>query len=164
MARLKIPFRFKNLGCKGFARTVWTVSPIPGWRVPHSYSGGGGAVASFSILIAEDEPAAQTPNAGPLGMLIPLLIMGVFLYFMAIRPMKKQEKERKLLIQALKKNDRVLTTGGIIGVIANVRDKDDEILLKVDENSNVRLRVARSSIVRVLSDKEPAKEPIEEKS
>jgi preprotein translocase subunit YajC len=119
-------------------------------------------VASFSILLADDEPAAPTPPSNPLNLLFPLLIMGVFLYFMAIRPMRKQEKERKLLVEALKKNDRVLTSGGIIGVIANM--KDDEVLLKVDENSNVRLRVTRSSIVRVLSEKDATKDTAEEKS
>ena len=78
--------------------------------------------------------------------------------------MKKQEKERKTLLEALKKNDRVLTSGGIIGVIANIREKDDEIVLKVDENSNVRLRLTRSSIVRVLSEKDVAKDTTEEKA
>jgi preprotein translocase subunit YajC len=121
-------------------------------------------VASFTILLAEDDPAAQAPQSSPVGLLIPLLIMGVFLYFMAIRPMKKQEKERKLLIEALKKGDKVLTSGGIIGVIAGMRDKDDEITLKIDENSNVRLRVTRSSIVRVLSDKYAPTDSAEEKS
>ena len=119
-------------------------------------------MASFSILIADEEPAAQTPTSNPLSLLFPLLIMGVFLYFMAIRPMKKQEKERKLLIEALKKNDRVLTTGGIIGVIAGI--KDDEVMLKVDDNSNLRLRLTRSSIVRVLSEKDATKDTAEEKS
>jgi preprotein translocase subunit YajC len=121
-------------------------------------------VAAFSILLADDEPAAAAPASNPFGLLFPLLIMGVFLYFLAIRPMRKQEKERKGLLETLKKNDRVVTSGGIIGVIANIRDKDDEVTLKVDENSNVRLRVTRSSIVRVLSDKDAVKDTAEEKS
>ena len=56
----------------------------------------------------------------------------------------------------MKKNDEVLTASGIIGIIAMV--KDDEVVLKVDESSNVRLRVLKSSIVRVLNPKEPAKD------
>jgi preprotein translocase subunit YajC len=121
-------------------------------------------VALFSILLADEEPAATPPQANPLLSLLPILVIGVFIYFLAIRPMKKQEKERKSLLESIKKNDRVLTSGGIIGVIANIRDKDDEIVLKVDENSNVRLRVTRSSIVRVLSDKDVAKDTTEEKT
>jgi preprotein translocase subunit YajC len=123
----------------------------------------GGAVALFSILLADEEPAAASPTNPILGLL-PILVIGVFIYFLAIRPMKKQERERKSLLEAIKKNDRVLTSGGIIGVIANIREKEDEIVLKVDENSNVRLRMTRSSIVRVLSDKDAAKETTEEKA
>jgi preprotein translocase subunit YajC len=118
----------------------------------------------FSILLAEDEPAATPPAGNPLVTLLPILVIGVFIYFLAIRPMKKQEKERKLLLESIKKNDRVLTSGGIIGVIANIRDKDEEVVLKVDENSSVRLRVTRSSIVRVLSEKDATKETTEEKT
>lgn len=120
-------------------------------------------MASFSILLADEEPAAA-PQTNPILGLLPILVIGVFIYFLAIRPMKKQERERKSLLEALKKNDRVLTSGGIIGVIANIREKEDEIVLKVDENSNVRLRMTRSSIVRVLSDKDAAKETTEEKA
>jgi preprotein translocase subunit YajC len=123
----------------------------------------GGAVASFSILLADEEPAAA-PQSNPILGLLPILVIGVFIYFLAIRPMKKQERERKTLLEALKKNDRVLTSGGIIGVIANIREKEDEIVLKVDESSNVRLRMTRSSIVRVLSDKDAGKETTEEKA
>ncbi len=119
----------------------------------------------FSILLAQDDPAPNLKEQGsPIPMMVMVLAVGAFIFFMIIRPMKKQEKERKALMESLKKNARVLTSGGIIGVIANIRDKDDEVVLKVDENSNVRLRVTRSSIVRVLSDKDPAKETTEEKT
>jgi preprotein translocase subunit YajC len=120
-------------------------------------------VALYSILLADEAPAAgAAPN--PLLNLLPIVVIGVFIYFLAIRPMKRQERERKSLLDALKKNDRVVTSGGIIGVIANIRDKDDEVVLKVDENSNVRLRMTRSSIVRVLSDKDAAQDSTEEKA
>src|SRR4051794_13033468 len=124
---------------------------------------GGGVVESFSILLADEQPAAS-PQQNPIALFAPILIIGVFIYFMAIRPMKKQERERKSLLETIKKNDRVLTSGGIIGVIANIREKEDEVVLKVDENSNVRLRMTRSSIVRVLSEKDVAKETTEEKA
>ena len=119
---------------------------------------------SFSILLADDEPAAAPPT-NPFLTLAPIAVIGVFLYMLAIRPMRKQEKERKALLESIKKNDRVLTSGGIIGVIANIRDKDDEIVLKVDENSNVRIRVTRSSIVRVLHpERDTTKDTAEEKT
>jgi preprotein translocase subunit YajC len=72
--------------------------------------------------------------------------------------MKRQEQERKTLLSALKKNDKVVTSGGIIGIVAAVKEKEDEVILKVDESSNVRLRVTRSSIVRIVGGEEAAKE------
>jgi preprotein translocase subunit YajC len=72
--------------------------------------------------------------------------------------MKRQEQERKTLLSALKKNDKVVTSGGIIGIVASVKEKEDEVMLKVDESSNVRLRVTRSSIVRIVGGDEAAKE------
>ena len=66
------------------------------------------------------------------------------------------QKERDSLVTSMKKNDEVLTASGIIGIIAQV--KDDEVILKVDESSNVRLRVLKSAIVRIVKPKEPVKD------
>jgi preprotein translocase subunit YajC len=122
-------------------------------------------VTLFSTLLAqEDPPTNNTGQGSPIPMMLMVLVVGAFIFFMIIRPMKKQEKERKTLLESLKKNVRVLTSGGIIGVIVSIRDKDEEVLLKVDENSNVRLRVTRSSIVRVLSDRDASKDATEEKT
>ncbi len=108
--------------------------------------------------------AQQTPDAGGSGgapawiSLLPLLIIGVLGYYLMIRPMKRQEQERQSLLSALKKNDKVVTSGGLIGIVAAIKEKEDEVTLKVDESSNVRLRVTKSSIVRILGGDEPAKE------
>ena len=59
---------------------------------------------------------------------------------------------------AVKKNDRVVTVGGIYGVVTNVHREADEVTLKVDEATNTKLRVTLSSIGRVLGD-EPSDEP-----
>ena len=56
------------------------------------------------------------------------------------------------MLGALKKNDRVITAGGVYGVVTNVHREADEVTLKVDESSNVKLRVTLSSIARVLGD------------
>jgi preprotein translocase subunit YajC len=57
----------------------------------------------------------------------------------------------------LQKNDRVITIGGVYGVIMNVQRDSDEIILKVDESTNAKLRVTVSSIARVLGD-QPAED------
>jgi preprotein translocase subunit YajC len=103
-------------------------------------------------LLAEGPQTPANPQGGsPFTMLLPLVAIAVLFYFLMVRPMKRQEADRKALINALKKNDRVVTSGGIIGVVSNINEKDEEVTLKVDESSNVRLRVTRPSIVRILS-------------
>jgi preprotein translocase subunit YajC len=113
----------------------------------------------FSHLILLADQASDTPAApGLLFTLLPLLVIGVIFWFLMVRPMKRQEQERQALLGALKKNDKVVTSGGIIGIVAAIKDKDDEVTLKVDESSNVRLRVTKSSIVRVLGGEDASKE------
>jgi preprotein translocase subunit YajC len=80
--------------------------------------------------------------------MLPIILMfGVF-YFFVIRPQQKQEAERKAMLAAVTKGDRVLTAGGIIGTIHTV--SDDSVELKIAEN--VKVTVSRSYITAVLKD------------
>ncbi|HEY2828422.1 MAG TPA: preprotein translocase subunit YajC [Pirellulales bacterium] len=107
------------------------------------------------LLLAEDAApggGAAPPNgpAGLLPMLFPLvLIFGLF-YFLIMRPERRKQSDHKSLLESLKKNDRVVTIGGIYGVVANVQREDDRVTLKVDEANNTKLDVTFSSIARVL--------------
>jgi preprotein translocase subunit YajC len=105
----------------------------------------------YSLLLLADQATGQegggNPNAGnPLGglggMLPSLLLILVVGYFLMIRPMQRQEKQRQALIAGVKKNDRIVNQGGIIGVVESI--KDEEVLLKGG------LRVTKSSIVKVI--------------
>ncbi len=79
------------------------------------------------------------------GMLIPLILMfGVF-YFLLIRPQQKRQKAQKELMSELQKGDKVVTSGGIHGVISNV--KEQTIILKAADN--VKLEITRANITRV---------------
>lgn len=115
---------------------------------------------SALILLADSaqDPAGRPPAADLFSSLFPILMLGVLAYFLLLRPMKKQEQERQRMLSTVKKNDRVVTSGGIIGVVASVKDKEDEVTLKVDDNSPLRLRVTKSSIVRILNADESAKD------
>jgi len=73
------------------------------------------------------------------------------LYFMILRPQRREQKSRKDMLSNLKKNDRVITAGGIYGVVTNVRNDSDEVTIKVDEATNSKLRLTLSSISRVVS-------------
>jgi preprotein translocase subunit YajC len=82
--------------------------------------------------------------------LFPMLMIFMIMYFIWLRPQRKKEDERKRMLDMLKKNDRVVTVGGIYGVV--VTTKEDEVVLKVDEEKNVKMRFTRSAISKVVSD------------
>jgi preprotein translocase subunit YajC len=109
----------------------------------------------FALQLIAQGQEQTAPAWAPMMWMLPAIVIGYFLLF---RPMRQQEKQRQALMAALKKNDKVITQGGIIGIVASVKDKEDEVTLKVDESSNVKIRVTRSSIVKIISADEPAKE------
>jgi preprotein translocase subunit YajC len=112
----------------------------------------------FALQLLAEDPPKEGPVGGLGGFLLPMLALGVLFYLFLIRPARRQENERQKLLSALKKNDKVETAGGIIGTVSSIKDKDEEVMLKIDDNSNIRLRVTRRSIVRILGGDEPAKE------
>ena len=80
-----------------------------------------------------------------LANMLPLfLIFGIF-YFILIRPQQKQQKEFKHMLENLKKNDQIVTTGGIYGTIVNIKEKT--FIIRVDENA--RLEIDKSAVARV---------------
>ncbi|MBX7169045.1 MAG: preprotein translocase subunit YajC [Pirellulales bacterium] len=103
------------------------------------------------VLLAENAPQQQV-GSGILSML-PMLVMVVLLfYFMILRPQRRDQDARTTMLANLKKNDRVVTAGGLYGVVTNVRPEADEVTLKVDETNNTRVRVTLQSIARKLGD------------
>ena len=79
------------------------------------------------------------------GMLIPLILMfGVF-YFLLIRPQQKRQKAQRALVSELQKGDKVVTSGGIHGVITNM--KEQTVIVKVGDN--VKLEITRGNITTV---------------
>ncbi len=78
----------------------------------------------------------------------------VVMYIIMIRPQRLKEKKRQEMLSKLKKNDRVVTIGGIFGTVVNIRDKD--VVLRVDDGNNVKLRILRSAVARVVEKDEDA--------
>jgi len=76
-------------------------------------------------------------------------VLALVFYLMLIRPQSKEKKQRAAMLSALKKNDRVVTIGGIVGTVLQV--KEDEVTLKVDESSNTKITFIRSAINTVTS-------------
>lgn len=102
----------------------------------------------------------QQPN--PLELLVsylPFVAVMAAAWFMLYKPERERMKKQQELLAGLKKNDRVLTTAGIYGTVANVDRAADRVSLKVDESENVRLTVTLASIQKVLSDAEESSAP-----
>ncbi|MBN2584154.1 MAG: preprotein translocase subunit YajC [Planctomycetes bacterium] len=129
----------------------------PVTAAPEATGGADQAPAETGTTIAEPvKGKTEGDNGGqkPFNMST-ILFMGVmlvFVYLILFRPQKKQEKKRREMLDAMKKNDHVVTIGGIHGVIYSVGEGD--VVLKIDERNDVRIRVAKSHIGRVLTDEE----------
>jgi len=110
------------------------------------------------LLLAVGEATGtgtNPPGGAAWDLVLPIgLILLFYLFF--IRPMMRQESERKGLLSRMKKNDKVVTSAGIYGTIIAISDTEDEITVKVDDN--VRLRMTKGSILRNLTNEEAAKE------
>jgi preprotein translocase subunit YajC len=103
------------------------------------------------------EGEAANPQGSPLNFL-PAIIGAIALwYFLIMRPERKKQSSQRTQLEALKKNDRVVTIGGIYGVVMNVQRDADEVTLKIDEATNTKIRVTFAAISRVIAD-EPAGE------
>lgn len=99
---------------------------------------------------------ADNPVRNPVGDMwfVPLMIIMLVGWFLLIRPERRRRLEFEQLIRQLKKNDRVVTSGGIIGTVVNAPEGSEDVTIRVDDSSNTRLRVLRTHILRVLADKE----------
>ena len=90
-----------------------------------------------------------------IGQFIPLILIFVIFYFFLIRPQQKKVKEHKLMVENLKRGDKVITNGGIVGSIERVIDNDKvEVLI----SENVKVEVVKSTGIQALvNNTEPKK-------
>ena len=89
---------------------------------------------------------------GNTGLFLPIMLILLVFYFLMVRPQRQEQARRQSMLQAIKKNDRVVTIGGIYGVVTNVQRESDEVTIKVDEANNTKLRMTLSAIAKVSAD------------
>ena len=82
-----------------------------------------------------------------IGQFIPLILIFVIFYFFLIRPQQKKVKEHKLMVENLKRGDKVITSGGIVGSIERVIDNDK---VEVEITENVKVEVVKSTGIQSL--------------
>ncbi len=98
---------------------------------------------------------AQLGGAGDsFGMFVPLILIFVVFYFLMIRPQQKKQKSHREMIGALRRGDRIVTNGGLIGSISRVAN-DSELIVEVA--SGVKVRVLRSMVAEILSKPQPVR-------
>ena len=78
-------------------------------------------------------------------------VVMVLFYLMMIRPQKRKEQELRNQVNAVKENDRVVTIGGIYGVVTNVQRDAQRVTVRVDESTGTKLRLNMTAIARVLT-------------
>lgn len=114
----------------------------------------------IQFVFAENAPAAGG-NPNPLTSLLPLIAIPFLFYFIIMRPKQLEERKRQAMINALKKNDKVLTLAGIYGTVVSVDNDQDRVVLRVDDN--VKIAFSKTSVLKVIdvaSDKEKEKEKV----
>jgi preprotein translocase subunit YajC len=123
-----------------------------------------GSLFSSWILLAQEagkvaqeagKEAEQAPS-GP-NFLLPLIAIFFLFYFLILRPQKNKEQAMKSMIENLKEKDRVVTIGGIYGVVTNIQRDQEMITLRIDESTGAKIRVGASAIARVVVDDEAKK-------
>ena len=109
-----------------------------------------------SIAYAMGAPggaAGQPAGSGFSGLFMMVIIFGIF-YFILIRPQQKKMKEHKKMVEELKKGDKIVTQGGIYGMVENAGP--NTLTVKIAEGTKVK--IARSSVSTVLTEEEANKE------
>ena len=97
------------------------------------------------IAYAQAAPGAGGP--GPIVTILPFILIFVIMYFMVIRPQQKKAKQHQDLLSKLKRNDEVMTSGGIYGKVIDLK----ETVVTLEVAPNVRIRVHRPQISAVLT-------------
>ena len=92
-------------------------------------------------------------NQSALIQFLPLILIFVVFYFLLIRPQQRKAKDHRVMLEALRRGDRVVTGGGILGTVSKVVSPEEVI---VDIAEGVRVRILRSTITSVLAKPDPA--------
>jgi preprotein translocase subunit YajC len=99
-------------------------------------------------------PAAGGGSSGQFNIMAIILVAVLWFYILILRPQQKQDKQRKAMMDALKKNDRVLTSAGIYGTVVSVDAEQDKVVVRIDDDRGVRVVFTRASIIKIFDGSE----------
>lgn len=111
----------------------------------------------FNYIITPANAQASGPSVGGFDLmsLLPLALIFVVFYLFLIRPQQKKAQQQKELLDSIRRGDRVLTSGGLIGVVTKVINEQE---LQIEIADDVRVRIARAMIADRISVTEPVAE------
>ncbi len=111
--------------------------------------------ASQSLAMGAPPQPGEDPLRNLLGSILPIVFIFAIFYLVLIRPQQKQQKELRKMLDTLKAGDRVLTTGGIYGIVSQVKEKS--VIVKIAENTKVEM--LRSGVQQVLPQETKEEKP-----
>lgn len=112
------------------------------------------------LILAQDGKNGGAPGGTTsfLLMLLPFIVIFFLAQLIFGSPQRREQRRKDELLKNLKKNDRVVTIGGIYGTVANIAAEKNEVTLKVDDNTRLKLRLdSIQSVLKDETEKEPAK-------
>lgn len=93
---------------------------------------------SESLAQTVDASAAPAPGEFSFSSFVPLILIFVIFYFLIVRPQSKKMKDHQQMVKNLKVGDKVVTNGGIIGVVTRVLENENQVEVEISENVNVK--------------------------
>lgn len=102
----------------------------------------------LNFILLMGAPAGGQGQSNPFMLWLPIILIFAIMYFLIFRPQAKKQKQQRMMIDALKKGDKVVTAGGIYGTIVGVKEKENTVILKIDDNTKIEL--ARNSVAQIV--------------
>lgn len=100
------------------------------------------------LLMTGTSGSGGAQGGNPLVGFLPLVLIIFIMYFLMIRPQAKKQKEHRAMLEKLEKGDKILTSGGIIGTVAGIKENEGLLIVKIADNVKVELN--RNSVAQVL--------------
>jgi preprotein translocase subunit YajC len=99
-------------------------------------------------LFAQTQAAPKAGGQNPMSMLVMMAVIFAIIYFLMIMPQRKKQKETQNMLNNMKKGDKIVTVGGLLGTVGNV--KDSSVMVKIADNTVVEFR--KSAIATILNE------------
>ena len=106
--------------------------------------------------------AAPASPLGDIGFFVPLILVFIVMWFFMIRPQQKKQKAHQAMIRAAKRGDRIVTSGGLLGVISKANETDNDV--EVEIAKDVKIRVMRHAIADIINRTPEAAKPAAKES